>query len=119
MKNLNKLVDTTKETQEKINNYWEKLKDTNINWLIKTFKVVKVIGWVCSAVSLVWPLLPWTKTKNYQDSPVPLIFSLASFLIMSLADGVNDLFFKPYKEKLLIENIIKMQESKKEKEKKI
>ena len=116
MEKLSKLIDTTKETQEIINDYWAKLK--NINWLIKAFKVVKVIGWVSSVVSLVWRLLPWTKIKDYKESPTPLILSLVSFLITTLADLLNDIFFKPKKEELLIENIIKMQESKKEKEKK-
>ena len=98
--------------QEKMNNYWDKLRSTN-KWII-IFKVVKIIGWLISLLGLIWPLIPFTSAAKHSFQT--LVFSLTGFVITGFGDVINDLWFKPRKEELSVESIISLQETKTKKE---
>ena len=102
-----------KNTKEKFEKYWEKLKFKSVNWWIIGFKIFKIIGSLITFSSLIWPFIPSTKTDKH--STEGLVLALVGFVMTTFCD-LSDLWFEPKKDKSLAENIISFQEGETKKE---
>lgn len=98
-------MNNTNKIQEKIDHHWEKTKSVQ-KW-ITVFNFIKTGGWIISFSALIWLVTLFIKEENKDNIPSLNIFLLffVGFLIFNGASLINDWFFEPKKEKILLESI--------------
>ena len=100
--------------ENEIEKCWEKVRRKE-KWIM-FFKAIRSFSLLIGGISLF--LADWSNIEEEKvESYIHNIITSIKFLMIGVgSDAINDLIFKPEKE-LLIENIIKMSGSKKEKKK--